>query len=385
MVSKAVAQPRSEFQTHVRERRESLGLKQGEVARRAGMTRQALSAVEAGYYAPSTPVALRLALVLQCRVEDLFTLHRAREIVEGELVAPLSGTVPRTRVKTFRVGKRFLVTPMAALGSIFNFTLPADGLVVDNKGKRVRIELLRDRVSVGEPVVVAGCNPAVFLAGEYLRRGDQGNLLCLSMGSEASVQALRRGEVHVAGVHLIDESTGENNLPYLRRHLRGMEFLVVNFAAWEEGLIVTAGSPKKIRTITDLGRRDVRLINREEGSGARKLLDARLRAARIDAARVRGYGVTVHSHLDLGWMINRGFADVGVGAKVVASLFGLEFIPLQEERYDLVVPTAYLDAHPQVQAFLDTITTAAFRSEVEALGGYDTRDGGKIVARVSAN
>ena len=350
------------------------------------MTRQALSAVEAGHYAPSTHVALRLAEALGCRVEDLFALQAARQIIEGEWMPRRLAVLPRTRIKIFRVGKRSLVTPVVAFGSIFNFTLPADGLVNRSKGNRVEVELLRNSLRAGEPVVIAGCNPAVFLASEYLRRRDRGDyLLCLSMGSEAAVRALRRGEVHIAGLHLVDENTGESNVPYLKRHLRGMECLVVSFAAWEEGLIVAAGNPKGIRAITDLVRRNVRLVNREKGSGARKLLDARLGSAGISPSKVRGYNDAVTSHIDLGWIISHGLADAGVAPRVIASVFGLEFIPLQEERYDLVVPTAYLDVHPQVQAFLDTITTGPFRSEVEALGGYDTRDSGKIVARIAAS
>ena len=163
-----------------------------------------------------------------------------------------------------------------------------------------------------------------------------------------------------------------------------MEFIVVTFALWEEGLIVAAGNPKRVRAVADLGRRDVRLINREQGSGARTLLDSQLSSVGLGGSRIKGYSDLAYSQLDLGWLISRGFADVGVGAKVVACFFGLEFIPLQQERYDLVVPKSYLTAHPLVNRFLDVITVADFRAEVEALGGYDTRDAGKIVARAGA-
>ena len=365
--------------SRVRARRDRLGLSQGETARRAGITRQALSAVEAGHYGPSTEVALRLARVLQCRVEDLFALKDNRKTITAELVGSLPRDGDKARVKVFHVGERTVAMPLAALGSS-NFTLPADGLAAaaDSTGN-VQVELLGDRSGPGEHIAIGGCNPAVFLADQYLGRDNTGDLLCRSMGSGAAVEALRRGELHVAGVHLVGNA-GENSLSYLTRRLRGMEFVVVTFALWEEGLIVTRRNPKRIHSVMDLGRRDVRMINREPGSGARRLLDAQLSLLGLEGSRVKGYNDLTYSQVDLGWSISRGLADVGVGAKVVARFFGLEFVPLQQERYDLVVPKSYWTAHPLVQRFLDIITVADFRAEVEALGGYDTRDAGKIVA-----
>ena len=383
---KPVQQGGGVLATRVRKRREHLGLSQGEAARRAGITRQALSAVEAGHYGPSTEVALRLAEVLQCRVEDLFALKNRRKSVAASLVGPLPRDAGKARVKIFSVGDKTLAMPLAALGSSFNFTLPADGLVAaaaDSAGE-VQVDLLGDRSGPGGHIVIGGCNPAVFLAGQYLGRDVAGDLLCRSMGSEAAVEALRRGELHVAGVHLTGGKSGGSSLSYLTRRLRGLEFIVVTFALWEEGLIVAAGNPKRVRAVADLGRRDVRLINREQGSGARTLLDSQLSSVGLGGSRIKGYSDLAYSQLDLGWLISRGFADVGVGAKVVACFFGLEFIPLRQERYDLVVPKSYLTAHPLVNRFLDVITVADFRAEVEALGGYDTRDAGKIVSRAGA-
>jgi molybdopterin molybdotransferase/putative molybdopterin biosynthesis protein len=371
--------------SRVRARRDGLGLSQGEVARRAGITRQALSAVEAGHYGPSTEVALRLARVLQCRVEDLFALRDHRKTIAAELVGSLPRSGEKARVKVFHIGERIIAMPLAALGSSFNFTLPADGLAAAaDSGDNVQVELLGDRSGPGEHIAIGGCNPAVFLAGQYLGKDIAGDLLCRSMGSGAAVEALRRGELHVAGVHLAGGNSGENSLSYLSRRLRGIEFVVVTFALWEEGLIVTHGNPKRIRSVMDLGRRDVRMINREPGSGARRLLDAQLSLLGLDGSRVKGYNDLTYSQVDLGWLLSRGLADVGVGAKVVARFFGLEFVQLQQERYDLVVPKSYVTAHPLVQRFLDIITVADFRAEVEALGGYDTRDAGKIVARGGA-
>jgi putative molybdopterin biosynthesis protein len=375
-----------EINNRLREWRQSLELSQKQLALMAGITRQAICAIEASQYSPSTAVALKLAEVLRCRVEDLFSLRASGEIVQGELVGPLPRDPLGVRVKVVRIGQRNLVVPIGSLGALFNFIVPADGITVGDRmpGNRAGVRLLRHRRSIDDQILVAGCNPAILLAAEYVRRGsDQGRVLTCAMSSEAAVSALRDGKVHVAGMHLVDERSGESNLPFLRRHLKGLDCLVVTFASWEEGLIVAQGNPKNIREVADLFRRGIRFINREKGSGARRLIDCRLRALGLEFGRIKDYQRTVGSHLDVAWMISHGLADVGVGAKVAAAAYGLDFISLQQERYDLVIPQTYLSEAPTLQIFLDILTSAAFRSEVEALGGYDTRDTGKIAASLN--
>lgn len=376
-----------EIENRLRERRKVLGLSQERLAGMAGITRQAICAIEAGHYSPATPVALRLAQALHCRVEDIFCLKAEGEAIEGELVGSFPVGPSKVRAKVMQIGKRVLIRPLSALGSVMNFVVSADGLVMGRGAgiRRVQVQLLRDWEAVNRQVVVAGCDPAMFLVGAYLRRRlkEEGLIACM-MSSGAAITALKRGEVHVAGVHMVDERSGEYNLPYLRHYLKGPEFLVITFAAWEEGLIVAAGNPKRIRGIMDLARRDVRLVNRETGSGARQLLDRKLIADGIPPERVKGYSRMVNSHLDVAWLVKGGLADVGVGVRAAAGVFGLDFTPLQEERYDLVFPKAYLDIHPALRIFLDTIVSRPFRTEIEALGGYDTRETGKVVETKAA-
>jgi molybdate-binding protein len=194
----------------------------------------------------------------------------------------------------------------------------------------------------------------------------------------AALRALQQGEVHVAGLHLFDPTTGESNLPFLRRTLKGSNYEVVTFATWEEGLLVRAGNPKSIRVVSDVADPNVTLVNREEGAGARLLLDQRLRAAGIDPNQVRGYERTVSSHFEVARAITSHQADVGIGIRSAAQLFGLDFVPLQAARYDLVVPKAYLKSHPTLANLFDTIASRSFRAEIKALGGYDTKDTGKL-------
>jgi len=386
MSDKSKAEPASNIENRLRSLRSARGLSQGALAGMAGVTRQAIYAIEANQYLPTTAVALRLASVLGCRVEDVFSLVTSGEVIEGELVGALPTGAARTRVKVARVGERMFVRPVAQLGDVLNFTVPADGLLLGpalsgrkKSTSRVRVELIRDRRLVEEEVVVAGCDPAIFLAGEYIRRRqERASVVGWTMGSSASLDALKRGEVHVAGLHIVDVKSGESNLPYLRRHLKGDGFTVVTFASWEQGLIVRRGNPKGIHEVGDLARKDIEIVNREDGAGARLLLDQRLATAGIPAAKVRGYKRTVASHLEVAHFIADGLVDVGMGVRSASGLLGLDFIPLQEERYDLVIPTPYLTSHPALTNFLDAIVSRPFRTEIEALGGYDTRQTGKI-------
>jgi putative molybdopterin biosynthesis protein len=374
------------FFNHLRSVRSQQGLSQVELARQAGITRQAVSAIESNLYLPTTAVALQLASVLACRVEDLFGLIPSEEFMEGTLIGHLPQTETRTqpiRVKVSTVGKRTVVRPVIDLGEQLSFSVPADGYITGLDGKpsgtAVRVKLSRDREAIAQEISVAGCDPAIVLAGEYLRRQkDLTSLVEWSMGSMAALHAMQRGEVHVAGVHLLDPITGESNLPFLRRSLKGSAYDVVTFATWEEGFLVRPGNPTSIHTVADLAEPSVTLINREEGSGARLLLDQRLRAAGIAPTQIQGYDRTLPSHLDVARAVAGHQADVGVGIRSAARYFGLDFVPLQTARYDLVVPKPYLKSHPTLAHLFDTLASRAFRSEIDALGGYDTGEMGTI-------
>lgn len=384
------AEPADHFHNHLKEIRLSRGLPQGDLAAMAGITRQAVSSIEAGKYLPTTAVALHLATVLNCQVEDLFRLVETGEVVTGELASGLRPEflAQNARVKVVRVGERLIVRSVASLGDVLNYTISADGLIADlpddvrTSGKRsaqVKVRLFRERRLIEQEIAVAGCDPAVFLAGEYLRRhSNHAAVVGWTMGSGAALDALKRGEVHIAGIHILDSKSGESNLPYVKQHLKGYDVKVVTFAHWEEGLIVRAGNPLAIREISDLARRDVRIINREPRSGARMLLDQRLSAMGLAPEQVGGYERIASSHLAVARLISEGQADAGIGVRFAAHYYGLDFIPIQDARYDLVVPKAYLASHPALQAFFNTIVTRQFRREVEAIGGYDTQQTGTV-------
>jgi molybdate-binding protein len=284
-------------------------------------------------------------------------------------------------VKVATIGRNTIVRSVTEIGELLSYTIPADGYLIGTMTQgasiKARVRLSRERKAIEQDISVAGCDPAIFLAGEHLRRQkDHGSVIGWTMGSMAALRALERGEVHVAGIHLVDPTSGESNLPFLKRRLKGKAYDVVTFAVWEEGFLVRPGNPKGIREAADLV--DVTVINREEGSGARLLLDERLRVAGIEAGRIRGYNTIVRSHFDVARSIAGNQADVGIGIRSAARLFGLDFVSLQSARYDLVVPKVYLTSHPTLSHLFETLATRPFRTEIEALGGYDTRETGTI-------
>ena len=368
-------------------RRKQQGLSQAELAKQAGITRQAVYAIEANQYLPSTQISLQLAEVLDCAVEDLFRLQGQDLVVEAELLGgELSQKIPM-RVKLSQVGERILARPMAELGDILNFVIPADGVILENLKNRshkktvpIPVKLLHGREVIEQNIMIAGCDPALFLAGEHVRKITAlSGVTNWTMGSANALSALHRGEVHIAGLHLVDMKSGQSNIPYLKRHARNRDLVGVHFASWVQGLLIQSGNPRKIRTVQDLMKPGVRVINREVGAGARFFLDALLKQEGIVGERIKGYQHEVASHLEVARHIRDGLADVGVGVETAARYFGLEFIPLREERYDLIMRTDFLSTHPMASKFLDAVVSQPFRREIEALGGYNLNEVGTLL------
>lgn len=374
-----------ELDNRLREKRQALGLSQKQLADLAGITRQAVSALESDQYSPATSVALQLARALRCRVEELFSIKSGGEIVEGEIVGAMGRGSGPLRAQVTQIGHRLLVRPLVGIGELSSLSATADGLIIGTSPdkKHAKVKLLKDREVVRRKVLVGGCDPAMFLAGEHVRKHDPDNLVPCLMGSSLALAALKRGEIHVAGIHLAEESAGTWKLPDLKQSLSEIDCMVITFAHWEEGFIVRQGNPKKIGAVSDIVKSSVRIVNRETGSGARRLLDKQLHAGRIKPSGVKGYGDEVLSHLEVASRIKAGLADTGISVRSVAAIAGLDFVPLQRERYDLVIPKVYYETLPGLRILLDTIVSKSFRDELEALGGYDTRDTGRVVEVVN--
>lgn len=374
---------------HVRTRRLAAGLSQQQLATQSGLTRQAISAIEAGQYLPNTAVALRLARVLGGGVEALFSLLPAPVVIQAFPVddrapAPLVGD----RVWAAQIGgERFaerLRGERAMLTSADGLVVDTSADTVDSPPKSLALELLVAPQHLSDTVVLAGCDPATaILAGHLGRRFPALHLRWRPCNSSAALDALRRGTAHVAGTHLQDPSSGVWNLPAIGEALSDRAVVVLTLATWQEGLLLAPGNPKGIGGVADLARADVGIVNREAGSGSRRLLDTALARAGVERQQVRGYDRQLSTHIAIGEAVAAGLVDAGCGVESVAHAFGLAFLPLQQERYDLVIPQRELH-HPPVQALLDVIASAPYRRELAALGGYDTGQTGAVVAELGA-
>ncbi len=350
----------------VRRRREERRLTQRALADAAGASRQTVVAVEAGRMVPSTALALRLARALGCAVDELFWLPEP-----APLAAELAGAPAGRRVLLGEVLGRWVAHPLAA--DFSSLATAADGLL-ERRSSRVRP--LAPREALAGNLIVIGCDPALGLLAARLLGA---RLRWVHAGSTAALAVLARGHAHVAGAHLYDEASGEFNLPFARRALGGAPFLAVTLARWREGLAVAPRNPRGIRTVEDLARGDVHIVNREAGAGARRLLDRALGRAGVPARRVRGYRRIARGHLAVAQAVALGAADAGVVAEAAALSCGLGFVPLAEERSDLIIPSA-LAADERVRRLLDALAAAPFRRELSAVAGYDVRDLGRVIA-----
>lgn len=230
-----------------------------------------------------------------------------------------------------------------------------------------------------ERIVICGQDVILDVLSNYI---TQAGFECLRsyVGSYDALTALYKGEVQVASAHLWDGDSGEYNVPYVKRLLPGVPAVIVRLTSRTQGLYVRKGNPKSLNDWADIAKPDVILANREKGAGSRVLLDEHLRISGIDPIRITGYENEIRSHIAVASAVARGRADVAVGSeKVARQVEGIDFIPLQTERYDLVVRKADFESRP-IQAMMTILESGLMKDEFAGLGGYDTSDMGRIVA-----
>jgi putative molybdopterin biosynthesis protein len=249
------------------------------------------------------------------------------------------------------------------------------------------VEPLRSPAELRENVVLMGCALGLGLLVERLNaRAGAGRFRWLPRSSTEALEALERSQTHVAGVHLMDARTGEPNVADVRKHSGREPLALIALARWEAGLLTAAHNPRGIRSIADLGQRGLRCVLREPGSGARRLLERELARAGLPRTLVSGAQGREHlqarGHLSVASAVAMGAADVGVATRDAALALGLHFIPLAEERYDLVLPLASA-SDARLQRLLDMLCSAPFQRELSALG-YDVSCSGERVAELAA-
>ena len=401
----------------VRRYRRNLGLSQEALGDRVGVSRHAIMAIEGGRQVPSTTLALRLADTFGCAVKDLFRLESVPEL-EVRLPPPrptatASPPVPSSRVAVGRVGGRWTAHPLPAHAtgaadaimveaapapSDASFNRKADSPAAGPAGAtagrtdpsyarstgasiasqpdetavvdRARVRPVRGMQQLERNVLVAGCAPLLANLAHRVGEGS-GNARAtwIPASSHRALELLAAGMVHIAGLHLSGGESSEANVRAVRRRFPGRGMLVVNLTRWRQGFIVAASNPLDIRDAADLLRPGVRVVGREPGTGADDLF-ARLLAGE-GGGRPDYSGPVAEGHLDVARRVHCGAADTGVAIEGAALAWGLGFVPLVEERFDLVIPADIAKASP-VARFLETLDDPGFRAEAASLPGYDT-------------
>jgi molybdopterin molybdotransferase/putative molybdopterin biosynthesis protein len=355
--------------TRLRLARQARGFSQQQLAGMAGVSRQAVSAVEAGHSDPSLRVGLALARALGMTAEELFGPGNVPEAVTARPVAPLGQA--GARVTLAPLGGSFVALPLAGDTATQAGFRPADGVVAGSAGE------VRPIVPPRPTLVVAGCDPALPLLETPLARLDPP--IGFTWWPCSSGEALRlagAGLVHAAGVHLRGRS-GEYNTGEVRDRLgrRGAE--VIGFTAWQEGLVLRPGLG--VSGLANIAQRGLRLVNREEGSEARRVLDREADRAGVDPGELPGYGTRATGHLQVASAVAAGLADAGVASEPAALAYGLDFLSLAAERFDLVIPAGQADSR-EVQALLKVLASPWLLAQLTILPGYDPARCGEHVA-----
>ena len=351
--------------------RKKAGLTQGEIAQLIQISRQAYMAIESGRSVPSTEVALRIAQKLQLKVEDLFCLDEDSDnFIQAELIGEPGSVQESTRMQVFQLSSRLLARPMKEGLSVSHVLNPADAIVVaTHENRQVDLKLINQSAAKTPTLILSGCDPATSIIAAMIR--DLGvRLIWIEAESIPALHALARGEIHVAGCNFRESITGLYNLP-LVKEIVPFPCTIIKFATWRQGMMVTAGNPKSIKHIDDLIMPNVTIINRLPGAGSRGLLNRLSREAGIPAKNIRGYERIVHGDLATAEMVAAGLADCGIGIEASARANELDFLSLNEEPYDLIIPNHFLEL-PAIQTLLGLLKARNFRRQIESLGGYDT-------------
>jgi len=292
------------------------------------------------------------------------------------------------RVVVGQVGEKMLAAPIARGAGVITSLVRADGLVVlprgvqgIESGEQVNVRLMRSRDEIAQTIFCIGSHDVILdILAQFLSEKDR-RLVSANVGSQGGLVALRRGEAHLAGSHLLDPVSGEYNLRYIQEYLPGVPVMVMGFVHREQGLMISPGNPKMIKSLSDLERSDLLFINRQRGAGTRVLLDYHLNLMGLDASKIRGYDDEEYTHLGVAAAIASGRADCGLGIPAAAQALDLGFIPLFRERYDLIIPGIFARSELLTPVF-ELLNSQLFQNAVKSLPGYDTQVMGTVIAEV---
>ena len=340
---------------------------------------------------PGYPVSA--ALTIDIFVEPMLAKWLGRKpkelqtedaILTRKLVSP-AGDDDFVRVVVGKIGDKLLAAPLSRGAGVITSLVQADGLALIpsgvqgmEAGEKIQVRLYRSKSEIEKTILAIGSHDLTLdLMAQFLSEQDR-RLVSANVGSQGGLIALRRGEAHVAGSHLLDPETGEYNVSYIRQYVPKIPVKVVALVGREQGLIVSRKNPKRIKGLRDLTRTSVQFVNRQRGAGTRVLLDYHLKLMTISPESIAGYFQEEYTHLGVAAAIASGRADCGLGIAAAAQALDLDFIPLFQERYDLVIPKQFADDNLLAPLF-GLLADSAFRKAVSQLTGYDMSVMGTVI------
>lgn len=291
------------------------------------------------------------------------------------------------RMKLGNVNGKLIATPLSRGAGVTMSLVKADGIAKIPKnvegieaGERLEIELLKDLERINNTIVSIGSHDIIMdiVANMLHVKYPDNNLSSAHVGSLGGIMAVKRGEAHIAPIHLLDEKTGTYNTEYVKKYLRNTNVSLIKGVKRLQGLMVKKGNPKNIKTIEDLTRNDIVFVNRQKGSGTRILLDFKLKKLGVDSTLISGYEREMTTHMTVASAVLSGTADVGLGIKSSAKAMGLDFIPVGKEEYDFIMPSEFLD-DGKIKRFIEILKSNELANKLKELGGYEIEDAGKVV------
>lgn len=308
--------------------------------------------------------------------------------INSRQIASSIGTEEFLRVKVGAIGDKYVATPVGRGAGLLMSLVRADGIVrvpagveALSAGTNVEVELLRGKREIDNTIVCIGShdNALDILANAIKKNYPQFSLSSAHVGSMAGLSALRKKEAHIAGTHLLDEQSGQYNIPFIKRLFKEGEVVLINLAYREQGLLVKKGNPKNIKGFEDLTRQDIVFINRQPGSGTRLLLDKYIKELGINAFMIKGYEREEYTHMAAASAVLTGLADTGLAVYSSAKALGLDFIPVAKERYDLAIAAEHMDTE-KINIILKILREdKEFKETLKMLGGYDVSEMGKVI------
>jgi putative molybdopterin biosynthesis protein len=316
-------------------------------------------------------------------------------MTEGEKIkAILSKRVMSTlkylefvRMKCGRVNDKIVAIPLDRGAGVTMSLVNADGVLKIPKnvegyeaGEEVELVLMRSVEAISRTLVSIGSHDVLMdlIADIIHKQKGMVSLSSAHVGSLGGIMALKKGECHLAPIHLLDEESGIYNLPYLKRYLADQELVLIKGVKRTQGLMVPKGNPKNIKNIRDLAGSDISFVNRQRGSGTRVLFDYLLKKEGIEADNILGYSREMNTHMMVASAVKSGSSDVGIGVLSAANMMGLDFIPIGDEEYDFAMLKENL-ADERVKRFIDVLKSQAFADDLNQLGGYLLESPGQII------